>query len=247
MAETRRIVDYCDDLLNTEAIKDLSQNGLQVQGLSEVKTACFAVDASLESITQSPGQILFVHHGLFWRKPLLLTGSHFQRIKACIRKDLALYASHLPLDAHQVLGNNAQLARLLSTTSVEPFGEYHGMQIGMKAKLRPLPLKALIDMLNRKLHTRCVVAAYGKQTIRSVGIVSGDGCFALEEAKDLGLDALITGETKHQYMPLAKELDMNVLFAGHYATETLGLKALAKHLEKRFNITTRFVDLPTGL
>ncbi|MFH1409250.1 MAG: Nif3-like dinuclear metal center hexameric protein [Nanoarchaeota archaeon] len=250
MPSLKTLIQYCDDLLNIKAIEDKSLNGLQVDGPSRITKVAFAVDASTDSIQAAAAQkaqLLMVHHGLFWGSEHPLTGSLFERVKACITKEIALYAVHLPLDLHPVLGNNAQLLKLLELQDAGVFGDYHGIAIGKIGRSTPVSLGTFAGKVNAQLNTRSFVVAHGPSEISTVGIVSGGGSFALEEAHDLGIDVLLTGETSHSAVPVAKELNVNVIFAGHYATETLGVKALASHLKRKFKIATIFVDNPTGL
>ncbi|MBU0980399.1 MAG: Nif3-like dinuclear metal center hexameric protein [Nanoarchaeota archaeon] len=249
MVSLRELVSYSDDLLRVREIEDKSLNGLQISSDRDVKQAAFAVDASVESIeSASQADILFVHHGLFWGIPKPLTGSLYFRIRAAIKNGLALYAAHLPLDAHPVLGNNAQLLKLLGLKQAGDFGRYESIPLGKIGTLeKAIPLSKFVSKINSSLGTRSIVAHHGPTTVKRIGIISGDGSYALEEVKRLGLDALLTGETQHIAIPVAKELGLNIIFAGHYATETLGLKALAGHLKKKFKISTAFIDLPTGL
>jgi dinuclear metal center YbgI/SA1388 family protein len=251
MVDLKTIVNYCNDLLQVASITDKSLNGLQVANAKDITTIAFAVDVSTESISaaaQHKAELLIVHHGLFWGTEKRVTGALYHRLAALIKNDIALYAVHLPLDSHPVLGNNAKLAALLKLKPAGNFAEYHGALIGKKAALpAPMPLTQFVQKVNRALSTRSFVAAYGPPKIHSVGIVSGGGSFALDEIKELGIDVLLTGETEHSAIPIAKELGINVIFAGHYLTETLGLQALASHLKKKLKIPTIFLDIPTGL
>ncbi len=244
------LVTYLDSYLRTAEIRDESLNGLQVEGPVDITTIAAAVDASLsafEMAAERGAQLLIVHHGLFWGEPQTVTGAHYRRIKTLIERGLALYASHLPLDLHPEVGNNAEIARLLSIDDRQPFGEYHGVPIGCGGTL-PAPVNplALASTLAGGTGAPCTVLANCAVSSK-VAIVSGGGTFALEEAARSGYDTLVTGETKHSSFHTAKEYGISVVFGGHYATETLGVRALAAHCAKKFGLASHFIDLPTGM
>ena len=253
---------YLDAYLNIARVPDKSNNGLQVQGPDEVTRVTFAVDACLASfkaaLTQK-AQLLIVHHGLFWGEPLQITGLHFERVKTLIDGGCGLYASHVPLDAHPEVGNNVELARLIGLTDVQPWGDYKGIKIGVIGNLpEPMPLAALNELLEAAIGKGNRVqgatdghggpgAPAGVAHATRVAICSGFGVTLLDDAIAAGADTLLTGETSHQWFHPVEETNLNVIFGGHYNTETVGLKALARHLEAKFGLETRFIDLPTGL
>jgi dinuclear metal center YbgI/SA1388 family protein len=246
------LVTYLDDTLRVAEIEDSSQNGLQVEGPEEIAKVAFAVDACVEVFEQAVAagvQLLIVHHGLFWDKPLRLVGPHFERVKTLIGGGCGLYAVHLPLDVHPEMGNNAELARLLGITDTHPFGKYRGMEIGVAGVLDPpLEIPLLIGRLVEALGVPPIrVLAHGPAQANRVGCVSGFGADMAGQAQEAGLDTYITGETSHSFFHQAAELGLNLLFAGHYATETLGVKALARHLAETFGLETIFLDIPTGM
>jgi dinuclear metal center YbgI/SA1388 family protein len=245
------LVAYLDEYLRVPEVEDVSNNGLQVEGAGEVLRVALAVDASLaafEATRDADAQMLIVHHGLFWGEPVLLTGFHRERIHTLLQADLSLYAVHLPLDMHPEVGNNATLARWLGLAELVPFGEYKGLKIGVSGSL-PVPL-ALSDLLAQvEAHLGEPVLAhwsFGSSQAVRLGIVSGGGAFVVGEAADAGLDTILTGELSHTVYHEARERGINVIFAGHYASETVGLRALADHLAARFALDTLFLDLPTG-
>lgn len=249
---SRELIAYLNEYLRVSEIEDTSQNGLQVEGPAEVRKVAFAVDACQEAFERAVAenaQLLIVHHGLFWEKPLRLTGPLFRRVRTLILGDCGLYAVHLPLDAHPEVGNNAELARRLGLQDRRPFGRYHGVEIGIAGTLEPpLPIPTLIGRLIQILHVPPVrVLAAGAPEAHRVAVISGDAVSMLEQVAEAGMDTFITGETRHgAFHPIA-ELRVNVLFAGHYATEAVGLQALARHLEEKFGLETVFLDLPTGM
>jgi dinuclear metal center YbgI/SA1388 family protein len=246
------LVGYLDEYLRVGEIEDESLNGLQIEGADEVTRVAFAVDGCLASFEQAvaeEAQLLIVHHGLLWSEPKRLVGPRFRRVKTLIEGRCGLYAVHLPLDAHPEVGNNAEMARLLKLGDTRPFGAYHGLDIGIAGVLEPpLDLPALIGRIIEALGTPPIrVLDYGPDEIRTVGCVSGGAASMMKQAAEEGLSAYITGETSHAFFHQAAERSLNVLFAGHYATETLGVKALARHLEDRFGLGTVFLHYPTGL
>ncbi len=247
----KKITNFLDEILNIKEIEDYSLNGLQVENRGEVNKAGFAVDASLASFQQAEennADLLVVHHGLFWQKPESVTGSHYQRFKILFDADIALYAAHLPLDLHDRLGNNARVQKVLGWKVSEDFGEYKGMEIGKKVSFdAPVLLKQLEKEIAEKLNCKPLVWNFGKEKIKNAGYVSGGAVDLLEQAIDQGLDLFITGEPKHSFYWTAKEAGINVIFAGHYATETLGVKAVSELLEEKFDLECFFIDLPTGL
>jgi len=246
------LVKYLDEYLRVAEIEDTSQNGLQVEGPDEVTKVAVAVDAclaSFEMAVAAGAQMLIVHHGLFWGKSLLLVGPHFHRVRTLIEGGCGLYGVHLPLDAHPEVGNNAELARLLGLRNVVMFGEYHGVPIGAAGEFDPaLTVFAVAKRLEVALETSAVrILARGPGEVRGVACVSGGAMSMIDQVAAAGLDTYVTGETSHSFFHNASELDLNVLFFGHYATETLGVRALARHLEEEFGLETEFLDVPTGM
>lgn len=231
---------------------DSSQNGLQVGNLdAEIRKVAFAVDASLATIKAAAEQgadVLFVHHGMFWNRFLTITGRHYNRIKALLDNNLALFACHLPLDAHMVYGNNAQMAKSLKLQNIQPFGLYHGVYVGVKGEFpEPVDARQIIDMLQvRENDTNFALNCAGKK-FRTVGIVSGGGAMDVYPAMDEGLDLLITGESSYTTINDCNEADMSMLCLGHYETETFGVKAVMELVKTQMGLETCFVDIPLGL
>ena len=244
------LVKYLDVYLRISEIKDESQNGLQVEGAEEVKKVCFAVDSCLEAFQRaatSGAQMIIVHHGIFWERFTPLRWIQRQRIKLLLETDLSLYAAHLPLDLHPKVGNNVQLARILGLKVKGAFGEYHGVSIGVEAELkREISLEEFTGMAEEKLGGGLRVVNFGPKRIKRVGIVSGGAGWIVNEAGQKGLDLYITGEPSHSAFRPAQEYGVNIIYAGHYLSETVGLKALAEHLKRKFGLETEFTELPTG-
>jgi dinuclear metal center YbgI/SA1388 family protein len=226
-------------------------NGLQVAGPEEVRSIAVAVDASEASILEAAAReadLMIVHHGLFWGGTRPLTGPHFRRVRALIQNDLALYSCHLPLDGHAEIGNSALLGRALGLELEGRFAAYEGAKIGWHGRLaEPLTLPGLVARAESALGGAVHVIPGGPDRIDRVGVVTGGGASFIAEAAASGLDALVTGEGPHHAHFDAVELGIHVLFGGHYATETFGVRALGEHLADRFDLTCTFIDQPTGL
>jgi dinuclear metal center YbgI/SA1388 family protein len=231
---------------------DVALNGLQVANDKQsVEKAAFAVDACLESIRRAAewgADLLFVHHGLFWGRPLAVTGGHYRRLRALIQADLALYAVHLPLDMHPQLGNNAGLARRIGLQQLEPFGEYRGMKIGFKGSLpEAMSLEQVVRACCGSNEQAINVLPFGPESVSTVGVVSGGAADEAYQAIDEKLDLFITGDASHTIYHHCLEGGINVIFGGHYLTETYGVTLLSEKLRSESNLQTRFFDIPTGL
>ncbi len=229
---------------------DPSLNGVQVGDLDKsIKRVALMVDASLEGFKQAKRQnadLIFSHHGLFWGKPLAIKGSHYKRVKYLIENDLALCSIHLPLDAHIELGNNSGLAKKLELTSVEPFGKYKSNFIGVKGTL-PTPIS--LDEIKKTLlggNEPAYIIPGGKNQVSTVAIVSGGSPNSVYEAINENIDLFITGDRSHEVYHACLEEEINMISAGHYATETEGVKLVGRWLERNFEIETFFIDIPTG-
>jgi dinuclear metal center YbgI/SA1388 family protein len=248
----QELVRYLDSYLRVAEIEDSSQNGLQVEGPADVEKLAFAVDSSLAAIDQAVAagaQLLVVHHGLLWGSPAALVGPFMRRVKSLILGECGLYASHLPLDLHPEVGNNAELARLLDLKDTFTFGKEKGVEIGVAGALDPpLDLPGLIGRLVQIFQTTPIrVLNHGPETATRVGCISGFAADLADQAEAAGLDTYITGETSHAYFHEASERGLNIIYAGHYTTETLGVKALARHIETKYGLDTVFLDNPTGM
>ncbi|MEI8290707.1 MAG: Nif3-like dinuclear metal center hexameric protein [Verrucomicrobiota bacterium] len=245
------IVRHCDKILRTAAIGDYdgAANGLQVENSGVVTRIAATVDASLATVKMAAAakaDLLIVHHGLFWSKSHPWTGRRQELLRLLVENDMAVYSSHLPLDAHPRLGNNAQLAAALGFKNLKPFFNSHGQPIGWQTRR-----KISRGELKKKLE--CATGATprlipgGKEICGRIGIVTGGAGGDLAAAAAEGVDTFITGEGPHWTYALAEELGVNVFYGGHYATETFGVKALAAELAKKFKLPWEFLDHPTGL
>lgn len=245
------ITGHCDKILRTAAIGDYdgAANGLQAANRGTVSRIAAAVDASLATVklaVAAKADLLIVHHGLFWSPRQPWTGKNHELLQLLVENDLAIYSSHLPLDAHPKLGNNAQLCAALGLKNLKPFFTSHGQTIGFKS-----PTKISRDALALKLAhatgAKPKIIPGGKNICARIGVVTGGAGGDLKLAASEGVDTFITGEGPHWTYALAEELGLNVFYGGHYATETFGVKALAAHLAKKFKLPWMFLDHPTGL
>lgn len=234
---------------------DLSNNGIQVAGGDqEITKAVFAVDAALESIEYAEdvkADFLFVHHGISWGGGFRrITGVDAKRIGLLFSAGITLYAAHLPLDAHPELGNNACLCKILGLKDLTPFCKVDGNFIGFSGSLsRGTAVETLVKKLKTALgDPECNFYGDPELKAKKIAVVSG-GCgdTVLLQAAEAGADLLLTGEFKHQHYHLARELGLSVIAAGHYATETVGVKAVMELVAEKFGIEVEFADCPTGL
>jgi dinuclear metal center YbgI/SA1388 family protein len=245
------VLDYLNTLFDVIRIKDDSHNGVQIQPPVEIGTVAFAVDAamaSFERAAEEDADLLVVHHGLFWRNVERVVDQHYHRLKFMLENEIGLYAMHLPLDAHPEVGNNRQLADIAGADDVEPFALEEGVEIGFIANFDvPVSREDLTAHLDRQLDTSCHVLPFGPEEISRLGIVSGGGADFLSDAIAADCDAFLTGEAEHIMYHVARERGINVLAGGHYATETVGLKAVKRVMDNDLDVRTVFIDHPTGL
>jgi len=247
----KTVVEYCDRLLRTETVQDYERanNGLQVENGGRISRIAATVDATLATVNlavKAGADFLLVHHGLFWAPAHPWTGRRFQLIKTLLQNNLAVYSSHLPLDLHSRLGNNVRLCAALGLRGLKPFFFDHGQFIGLQART-DLGRTELARRLERATGTSALLIPGGPKRCRRVGVVTGGAGSELNKAAAEGVDTFITGEGPHWTYGKAEDLGMNVLYGGHYATETFGVKALAAHLSAKFKLPWIFVDHPTGL
>ncbi len=246
------LVAYLNTYLTIDKFHDGIWNGLQIEGKKEIKKIVFAVDAGTETFQKTvevQGDLLIVHHGHFLKSMSpVLTGWAKQRLSVLMDKNISLYAAHLPLDAHSEIGNNAQLFKTIGATPEQPFAFFDGKSISWVGSFQqPQTITTVVEILNHALATTCKVLPFGPVTIKRVAICSGGGGYKLfSQAVEAGVDLYITGDAIEIYH-LAKDVGMHVIFAGHYATETVGIKALAHHIAGQYGIQTEFIDVPTGL
>jgi dinuclear metal center YbgI/SA1388 family protein len=249
--ELTELVAYLDGYLRVRELPDRAQalNGLQVANSGRVERIAVAVDAvqaTIDAAVAGGADLLLVHHGLFWDGNRPVTGRRYRRLRALLEGDVAVYSAHLPLDVHPEVGNNAVLARALGVEVEGVLGEYKGTAVGVWGRLE-LRREALCARLDELLGTRVRMVPGGPERVRRVGIVTGGAGDLLGAARELGLDAYVTGEGDHHHYFDAEEGGINLFLGGHYATETWGVRALAERLEERFGLPWTFLDHPTGL
>ncbi len=249
--KAQSLAAHLNDYLSLCDFVDGSRNGLQVQGNDDIKKVGAAVDACLESITiaaQRGVDFLIVHHGLLWEKNEPIVGAHYERVKKLIDGGINLYAAHLPLDAHLEVGNNAVIIKKLGFELEGGFGKYHGMMIGARGRTatsfsREKLLSAATQLFGKE--TRGDM--FGVDKISTLAVCSGAGASLLPEAQAGGFDCFITGEPRHSFFHYCKEHRLNVIYGGHYATETFGVIALAEYVQEKFGLPFEFIDVPSGM
>jgi len=253
MTQLTSVVKYFDSLLTPREYTDYAYNGLQVESTcSNITCVAFAVDSGLSVIEEAVSKeadLLVVHHGILWGEPIPITGTFGAKVNSLLHNKCSLYASHLPLDGHREVGNGFEFARYLELEAVEGFCEYKGTTIGARGKCgKSKNLEHFVEKCSEiDGAISPVILPFGVDTIQSVGIVTGSGTSALSICPQEGIDLLISGEAKQEAYHLAKELRVNALFVGHYASETFGVKSLQKRIEKDFEMGTVFIHEPTGI
>ncbi len=244
------ILQELDRILEPERFDDYGPNGLQVPGPAQVQTVATGVSANLqlfELAAAERAQLLLVHHGLFWGAgPGPIDAALKGRLKILFDADIALAAYHLPLDAHPQFGNNALLAQALGAEALEPFALHRGQPIGILARLpgEGISPEALFARVHEITSREPLVFDAGPARVRSVAVVSGAGSDYLADAAAAGADALLTGEPVERAMANARESHLHFIAAGHYATETFGVRRLGEHLAERFGVRHVFLDVP---
>lgn len=246
--DSKAIAAFLDRELRVSEFTDSSHNGLQVENTVGIRKICCGVDASLEffhAARKRGADMVICHHGLSWGDSLKqITGLNYRRLSFLIRNDMALYACHLPLDAHPKYGNNALICKALGLRELKPFGLYHGKKIGFSGRLvRPMRYDAFKELVRRTIGGRLQTMDFGKELIRSVAVVSGGAAGETDEAGRVGVDVFLSGEPALNAYLLAQEHGLNAVFAGHYATEVFGVRALAGLVSRKFKIPAEFVDL----
>lgn len=256
MTDSIDIASYTNELLQTATTPDYpgALNGLQVENRSQVQGIAAAVDFSTRAIRgaiENKANLLIVHHGMFWGGLSPYTGPAYRTIKTLMENDIAVYSSHLPLDRHPTLGNNVLLAAQLGLEPTGSFARFQDIFIGLRGK-------SDIDTAVLTARARDFAKSYGEirtsaiptdRRTRSWGMCTGAGASAetLNEASIAGIDTLIVGEGPHWTAVHAEEHDLAIIYAGHYATETLGVCALARHLAEKYKVPWSFISAPTGL
>jgi dinuclear metal center YbgI/SA1388 family protein len=257
MTAIHDVAEYADELLQTRTTPDYSNalNGLQLENRSEITAVAAAVDFSTRAVNgavAANANLLVVHHGMFWEGLGRFNGPSYRRLRLLIDNDIAVYSSHLPLDRHPTLGNNILLAKQLGLAALAAFAAYEGVFVGVSGETEietaTLAERARTFARSCGSEVRTTPIEERRQTKRWA-ICTGAGASAatLKEAREMMIDTLIVGEGPHWTAVHAEENEIAIIYAGHYATETLGVRALAEHLGEEFGIRSAFVSAPTGL
>ena len=251
MASLKDIVSFLNQELKIQEIPDYSGalNGLQLENGGKVSKIGAAVDASLpvfEKAVAGGVDLLLVHHGMFWQGAQPVTNANYRKLKLAIDAGMAVYSAHIPLDIHPEWGNNAVLASALGMEAPEPFFPWKGINLGLSETL-DVSLVDLSKRLSEVLGSAVHICAGGTEVAGRVGLITGGAGSEVASIKAEGVDTFITGEGPHWSYPLAEELGINIIYGGHYATETFGVKALSDLLSRQFMLEWDFIDHPTGL
>lgn len=247
MPNLSEIVDFCDTVTRRPEIKDFSgaYNGLQVENNGTVNRIAAAVDAGqvpLEKAIKAKADFLICHHGLFWNAPIPLTNHNYKKIKMAMDGNIAVYGSHLPLDCHPEIGNNAVLAKALELTRIGSFMPYEGVDIATIAAGPEGGRKALATNLKALFPETYQSIECGSENPGRIAILTGSGQSAVDQLRANKIDTLITGELRQHHFNMAQELGLNLYPCGHYATETFGVKALAKKVSEQFDLEWCFIE-----
>ncbi len=244
---------YLDDRLRTGEIADYpnAYNGLQLENDGTVSRVAAAVDASLSTVKAAVAagcDLLLVHHGLYWNGVQMMTGNRRELFRQAMAGNLAVYSAHLPLDTGEQ-GNSALLAKAcFPEASWTPFFDVKGTPVGCRARLaEPVPRELVATRLGDAVQGPVRICPGGPAQVQDIGVITGGAGSEVQRVAGEGIDTLITGEGPHWTYALAEEVGVNILYGGHYATETFAVKALAAHLGERFGLPWDFLSLPTGL
>jgi len=252
MAKLKDVVKFLDNYLRIDEIQDTSWNGLQVEGSPNVNRIVFTENAGIDTFKKAikeKADLIIVHHGHFWKTgDPSFVGFGKERIGLLYKNSVSLYASHLPLDRHIEVGNSAQLLKLLGAEVKKEFLMEEGKNIGWIGEFKvPVSVREIERKLNSTLNTKCRSLLFGQDKIKTIAVCSGGGGYsAFYEALNKKVDLYLTGDTVEIYNA-AKDAKFNAIFAGHYATETVGVRALMKVVNKKFKVKSVFIDDPTGL
>ena len=242
------LIDYLHTYLRVADYKDYGPNGLQVEGRDTIKKIVTGVSASVDLFEKAINQkadAIIVHHGIIWNfeRPLY-KGGYKKRVKLLLEHNISLLAFHLPLDAHEEVGNNALIARLLGLKNVEPFGEHNGQKVGMRGEWIGAPVRQLMGIVRTHINERALIYDYGPEAIKQVGIISGGAQKEVKQAVLQGLDCYITGEVSEHTLHYVKEEGIHFIAAGHHATERFGIRALGEHIQQQFDVEVEYIEIP---
>ena len=246
MVDLQEVIKFCDHRVCSNEVPDFdgAQNGLQLENNGEITKIGASVDAGLVPFrlaVEKKIDLLICHHGLFWTPPVPLTGSNYEKLKLCIDGNLAIYSSHLPLDRHHEIGNNAILAGKLGLEPCGTFLPFQGLDIGLLTT-SSYDRQELVERLHDLFPAGVHAMEYGMGMPEKIAILTGSGQSAVDKILGCGADTLITGELKQHHFNLAQELELNLYSCGHYATECFGVDALAKEISQKFDLPYEFVE-----
>ena len=251
MIDLQEVVGYLDKELRIKEVSDYagSLNGLQLSNNGKVTKVAAAVDASLPVFREAVSEgvdLLIVHHGMFWHGAQRFVNAQYEKLKIAIDNNMAVYSAHIPLDIHSEWGNNALLAEAVGMNQPEGFHLWKGELLGLKQELK-MSLCELSEKVRVAVGGEDNVCNGGGDNVGVVGLITGGAGSEVQVMADAGIDTFITGEGPHWSYPLAEELGMNLIYGGHYATETFGVLKLMGHLAEKYSLSQYFVSRPTGL
>ena len=242
---------YLSAYLKVDEFNDDCPNGLQFEGQSEINKIITGVSASVdlfEKAVEKKANAIITHHGLIWDfdRPIY-RGGYKNRVKLLMEHDISLFGFHLPLDAHEKVGNNVVIAKTLGLKKVTPFGEYKGQCIGIRGELDKMGADNFFELVRTKINEDLIVFAFGPDEIKNVGIISGGAQKEVKQAVLDGLDVYVTGEVSEYTLHFVKEEGIHFVAAGHHATERFGIQALGDHLKKQFEIELEYIEIPNPI
>jgi dinuclear metal center YbgI/SA1388 family protein len=242
------LTGYLNNYLKINEFKDYGPNGLQVEGKKEIHKIVTGVSASVdlfEKAIELHADAILVHHGIIWNfeRPLY-KGGYRERVKLLLEHDINLFGYHLPLDAHEEVGNNAILARVLGLQNIQPFGEYDGQKIGMMGNAQRISSNNFFDLIKEKINPDALIFPFGPSIIENVGIISGGAQKDVKQAVLQNLDLYLTGEVSEHTLHYVKEERIHFVAAGHHATERYGIQALGEHIKNKFDVRVEYIEIP---
>jgi dinuclear metal center YbgI/SA1388 family protein len=242
------LTEYLNTYLQINEFKDYGPNGLQVEGKKEIHKIITGVSASValfEKAIEHKANAILVHHGIIWNfeRPLY-KGGYRERVKLLLEHDINLYGYHLPLDAHEEVGNNAILARILELQNIQPFGEHDGQKIGMTGDAQNKSSNDFFDLIKEKINPDALIFPFGPLNINNVGIISGAAQKDVKQAVLQNLDLYLTGEVSEHTLHYVKEEKIHFVAAGHHATERFGIQALGEHVKSKFDVQVEYIEIP---
>lgn len=249
MPAAAELVDYASSYLRIAEVDDYGNalNGLQIENDGKVTKIGAAVDASVETMRRAAEEqidFLVVHHGMFWPGLRPVTGATRELLRIAFANNIALYSAHIPLDVHPEIGNNALLIRALEIANPEPFFPWKNCLLGQRADVT-ISRDEVVRRLRKLLGDEVKTVTAGPEKVGSLGVITGGAGGEILEVAKLGIDTFIAGEAPHWAAVAARDLKINLIVAGHYATETFGVRALSEHLGQRFGVPHEFIDAPT--